>query len=77
MMPSVPSRIRGVIHSGQGDPQLFSGSEYNANVCVVWQVARLGDPGCLVLGLRGLSDEMLFKSAREADRDPCGQANLN
>jgi hypothetical protein len=35
MQPSPASHIHGVIHPGQGEPQLYSGSEYDADVCVV------------------------------------------
>ena len=35
MQPSPASHIHGVIHPGQGEPQLYSCSEYDADVCVV------------------------------------------
>ena len=35
MQPSPASHIHGVIHLGQSEPQLYSGSEYDADVCVV------------------------------------------
>ena len=35
MRPSPASHIRGVIHPGQDEPQLYSGSESDADVCVV------------------------------------------
>ena len=35
MQPLVPSYIHGVIHPGQDEPQLYNGSESDADVCVV------------------------------------------
>ena len=35
MPPSRPSHIHGVIHPGQGEPQLYNGSECNADACAV------------------------------------------